>query len=420
MKRISGILVVQIVLFFNVSAQQLYFVSGHPFRNIEDQFPAIIYQYNQDSLISRLYLSNEDLLLEFVKVYNELNLLVALTSEYKTKEDREILSVVYTNKPDSVYNVSIDLSDKMRCHITNLINSSYGLMQCFDCLDKNNKQKPMKERIVKEFCWDLKDLSQHELTPEDYKNTIIVGSPASAIEGWDYLNLYSNPYDGRLFIPVTPDTTKRPVFPYILPDSLQLKKKKLLALLVNNNACAVIVVDRIASSNTELGASILYIYNKINNKWFRFKIKGNNDSMRGYKNWIAGTVVSNNVKLIFNDKGQLKEKINFNRVSPGIEKRRQKGTKYGTFFDMRANFYDYYFPGILYLLDVNTLKYIEWETGQGDSEILLVQQDIVYYRINDEIYKAPIINNEKLGKPILLVKDKEIVPDIHWAFISEE
>jgi len=74
MKRISGILVVQIVLFFSVSAQQLYFVSGHPFRNIEDQFPAIIYQYNQDSLIPRLYLSNEDLLLEFIKVYNELNL----------------------------------------------------------------------------------------------------------------------------------------------------------------------------------------------------------------------------------------------------------------------------------------------------------------------------------------------------------
>jgi len=420
MKRITEILVVQILLCFSVTAQQLYFISGHPFRNIEDQFPAIIYQYSQDTLIPKLYLSNKNLLLEFIKVYNELNLVIALTSEYKTKENREVLSVIYTNKPDSVYKKVIERPINMDCGSTNLINYKNKIFYCFECFDENNYKKPMKERIVKEYCWDLRDLSKHELTPEDYKNTIIIGSPASAIEGWDYLNLLSNPHDGRLFIPVTPDTTKRPVFPYILPDSLQLKENKLLALLVNNNICAVIVVDRIVSSNKELGASILYIYNKIQNKWFRFKVKGDNDSMRGYKNWIAGTVVSNNVKLIFNEKGQLKEKIKFNRISPGKEKRRQEGTNYGTFFDMRADFYDYYFPGILYLLDVNTHKYIEWETGQGDSEILLVQQDIVYYRVNDEIYKAPIINNEKLGKPILLIKDKKIVPDIHWAFISEK
>jgi len=259
MKRITEILVIQIVLCFSVSAQQLYFISGHPFRNIEEQFPAIIYQYNQDSLIPRLYLSNEDLLLEFIKVYNELNLVVALTSEYKTKEHKEILSVVYTNRPDSVYNVRINLPDKMRCHITNLINSSYGFMQCFDCLDKNNRQKPMKERIVKEYCWDLKDLSKHELTPEDYKNTIIIGSPASAIEGWDYLNLLSNPYDGKLFIPVTPDTTKRPVFPYILPDSLLIKEKRLLAVVVNNSKYIAIEAGQKKSTEKTLGSTNLYL-----------------------------------------------------------------------------------------------------------------------------------------------------------------
>ncbi len=61
---------------------------------------------------------------------------------------------------------------------------------------------------------------------------------------------------------------------------------------------------------------------------------------------------------------------------------------------------------------------IKWNTGHGDSEVLLVQDDIVYYRVNDKIFKAPIIKGETLGEAKLLIQD-ERVPDIHWAFISK-
>ena len=70
----------------------------------------------------------------------------------------------------------------------------------------------------------------------------------------------------------------------------------------------------------------------------------------------------------------------------------------------------------MYLDNIHSKEYIEWNTGQGDSEILLVQNRMVYYRINDKIYKASIIGEDKLGKPDLLIQD-ERVPDIHWAFL---
>jgi hypothetical protein len=417
MRKIVIITAIYILNWLNGNTQNIYFISGHPFRNISTQFPSIVYKYQGDTLASKLQISNEDLQLEFVKVYPDQGIVSAMTCEYKTEVNQETLCIIHTNRPDTVYRIKIKFPKNMKCNHTNLIGlNDNEVFECFECFDKNNMQKPMNERTVKEYCLNVYNFSKKELTPDDYRNVIIIGSPASAIEGWDYIQLYSNAKNGKLILPVTPDTLKCPILSYELPDSLQLKKEKLLAMLVNNNNYSVIVVDRKSSSISELGESVLYIYNKINNKWYVFKIKGDNDSMRGFGNWIAGSVVSNNVKLIFNEKGQLKDKIEYNRISPGKEKRRQEGTKYGTYFDMRTGFY--YYPGILYLLNINTQKYIEWNTGQGDSEILLVQDEIVYYRVNDEIYKANIINGEKLGQSELLIKD-ERVPDIHWTFITE-
>jgi hypothetical protein len=87
-------------------------------------------------------------------------------------------------------------------------------------------------------------------------------------------------------------------------------------------------------------------------------------------------------------------------------------------FDNWALNYGLYRPGILYLFNTDTEKYIEWSTGQGDSEILLVQDETVYYRVFDRIYKAPIVDGERLGESELLVEDSQVVPSIHWAFTS--
>jgi hypothetical protein len=420
MKKITLIAIICSVAIYRSIAQDMYFISGHPFPNISTQFSSFVYKYQDDTLAPKFQISKEDILLEYVKVYPDQHVATAITREYKTLERRETLCIIHTNKPDTVYRIKIELPVGMRCTHSNLIGlSDIDVFECFKCSDPQNMQKPMKDRVRKIYGWNVYDFSKQELSTDDYKNVIVSGSPAAALEGWDYIQLYSNSNNGELVLPVTPDTLKRPIFPYSLPDSLLIKKNKLLAIAVDNSRYIAILTGDSGSSSKEIGTSNLLIYNKQKLTWYSFVIKGSNNSFRGFGSWLAGSVVSNDHQLIYNEKGAVKDQIKFNRVSPGKENRRQKGTSTGTPFDFRTDLNNLYYPGILYLLNVPTRKYIEWNTDQGDSEILLVQNEIVYYRVNDQILKVPILNSEKLGKPELLIKDPR-VPDIHWAFISEK
>lgn len=99
-------------------------------------------------------------------------------------------------------------------------------------------------------------------------------------------------------------------------------------------------------------------------------------------------------------------------ISPGAEVRKRKTFVTGGPIDHR--FGRIYQPGILFLLNTETEEYIEWETGQGDSEILLVENDVITYRVYDKIYQRTI-KEKQLGVPNLIVKH-EYVQDIHWAW----
>ncbi|MCC6590396.1 MAG: hypothetical protein IT168_27135 [Bryobacterales bacterium] len=74
------------------------------------------------------------------------------------------------------------------------------------------------------------------------------------------------------------------------------------------------------------------------------------------------------------------------------------------------------YPGKLHIYDVETEKLFPLTTNQADTEVLLVQNGFVYYRVLNELYSAPI-SNEGLGHPSLLATDDAIL-DAHWAFIK--
>jgi hypothetical protein len=72
------------------------------------------------------------------------------------------------------------------------------------------------------------------------------------------------------------------------------------------------------------------------------------------------------------------------------------------------------YPGMLHLYDVETGRKYIISTRQGDSEILLVQDKIVYYRASDRLYSATI-TSDGIG-PARLIATSEVVRDVHWAF----
>jgi hypothetical protein len=74
------------------------------------------------------------------------------------------------------------------------------------------------------------------------------------------------------------------------------------------------------------------------------------------------------------------------------------------------------FPGRLHLYDMEHDRSYTISTEQGDSEVLLVEAGMVYYRVGDSLYKSSI-GETALGSPQLLAKS-EILGDAHWAFIK--
>ena len=75
-----------------------------------------------------------------------------------------------------------------------------------------------------------------------------------------------------------------------------------------------------------------------------------------------------------------------------------------------------YFPGRLHLYDIETGKMLTINTNQGDSEVVLVEGDTVYYRVNDRLYAAPV-SETGIGIPRQIAKD-EIIRDVHYAFMT--
>jgi hypothetical protein len=73
-------------------------------------------------------------------------------------------------------------------------------------------------------------------------------------------------------------------------------------------------------------------------------------------------------------------------------------------------------PGNLYVIDTDTGRQFKIETRQGDSEVLLIEDGVIYYRAASRLYSARI-DAKGIGNPQFLGSD-EMVFDAHWAFIK--
>jgi hypothetical protein len=388
--------------------KEVYFIIGHPFLEIERQFEASIVKFERDTLIDIIELANEKEILYFIKVYDDLNL---ITFFKENKDDLAKKIFIQVNTANSFKRDSIIFTQKSTFIESTRIEENNQAYLCLYLFRRNEEEKQLFQGV------NLNELSTKEFTPQSYNNSVLIGSPGGALQGDDYLNVYYYPEDGKLHIPKTPKAENRPIFPVVIPSGLIPDQKELFSIIINNNKYFVLESVKSEPEKDEIGYTDLIIKDKPQNETYKYRIKGNQAYLRNFGDWLAGEIVSSNIKVVRDGKGKVKERINFERVSPGIEERRKSNTQTGAPFDDRAlRFKKVYYPGILYLYNIASKKYIEWNTGQGDSEILLIQDKTVYYRVNDKIFKVQILSGDKLGKLELLIQD-ERVPDIHWAFL---
>jgi len=74
------------------------------------------------------------------------------------------------------------------------------------------------------------------------------------------------------------------------------------------------------------------------------------------------------------------------------------------------------YPGKLHLYYIDTGRDYTITTNRGDSEVLLVEKGLVYYRASDRLYSVPI--TEKGLGTAHLISTNDVIRDSHWAFIK--
>lgn len=146
------------------------------------------------------------------------------------------------------------------------------------------------------------------------------------------------------------------------------------------------------------------ILNKKSKEWQTVEIPGLLRIFSIYKDWMYGTAKTFEERKWFISKNIIKENY-----------LRRYDTIFGKLPDLQ------YYPGILYLFNITAKKMIKWNTGDRDSEIITINDDVIYYRVFDEIrtVKLDTKRNEiEWSSQKVLVKDKKRVPNIHWMFFA--
>ncbi|MHC1702734.1 MAG: hypothetical protein AB9846_02390 [Tenuifilaceae bacterium] len=385
------------------SQEKLFFLKATPVDDpylYSDEIPAALLMYNKDSmkLMVAVNLATYENRVKDIRYYYESKRIVIL-KETK-KKYVENLYIINSNKFDSLIYQPIICPKPYEYTGFKIFEKINEPFLCLECYNKDSEKSDLLKGI------NLVDYTEKEFFADDYKRIILSGT-AYYIERSDYQNIYTEPTNGNIRIPVVRNINERPIFSLVLPDSLQLGRKEMLNIIINNKNQFVIYHSSTQYTANQIGSTTLIIYDYNKQKWYKQQVKGNYPSINSYGSWLVG--------VVYDYTGMNENTFN---ESPGKDERKMINSKNEFNAGTRFAYFHIYSPGTLYLFNTFTQKYIEWNTGQGDSEILFVEEDKVYYRVNDEIYKVPIIKGEKLGKSILLIKDIQNV-DIHWGFISQ-
>lgn len=189
-------------------------------------------------------------------------------------------------------------------------------------------------------------------------------------------------------------------FGYSLPPEMRSKvRHSEVDMAVNNRELlSLLLIDRTPSLKHQV-----VVLRKRDKTWHRVTIPSERlNWQRGFGSFIAFA--------------EARAKDPQHTESAGRAEWRQTESKMGPSVQARFEKADVIFPGLLYIYNIETEKALTITTNQGDSEVLLIANSIVYYRASDRLYSAPI-TGDGIGEAKLLATD-EAIRDVHWAFIK--
>jgi hypothetical protein len=237
--------------------------------------------------------------------------------------------------------------------------------------------------------------------------------PVSALEGLRVGGaLGGNPeqfdsktVDGKQQLDYTPHSGR---FPSGLPRPPRgMGSKEGTSFLLFAASDAVVVAGPIET------AGYLEVYSRRDKQWRRFPAPFTFEGVRVFGSWIAITSAKPKQGL---PKGPFINSADIERLSssPGSEKRKTEFVYRQTTVDDAFASSGTYYPGDLAVINGLTGQTFHIHTGQGDSEVLLVDQTSIFYRVNDQIFQSEM-KGGAVSEPVKVVEGPEIV-QVHWAF----
>lgn len=374
-------------------AKALHFLSASPEMRFDyDTYLTVFYKYQNNALFAFDTLnSGKTMVVKYVKTYPFLNKMYIQEYDYK---DYDSNMAYFVDLESMKINSGKIPFDEIYTRPKTIKTQYMGIV-----LGKDRSKAEYEYMVLNE----KNKVSQ--FSPQIFQDAIMSGLVGTPIQNGDVFGLVYDTLSSKIKIPKTRKIEDRPLFNYQMKDYVVEPKDRYISVVVKNDKWVVLDIDAKGTENQ----TTYHIQSVEKTNEHILKVDGNQTGVCSFNHWLAGSIAEANPEESF-------------RSSPGKVYRKQYVDTYGPGFDVMARVLALYYPGRLFLYHMPTRNYIEWKTlengeSQGDSEILLVEEEMVYYRINDKIFQAPIINNKELGKSKLLVQD-ERVRDIHWAFFS--
>lgn len=426
-------LTLSIVIFFtiislgqNTSDSRLRLVAGYPNRDFvpeewDEVYNSAILRIQGDSLAEDVVLCDSLHFMYFLRYYYDYNLLTALIAEKENKFKsyaslRCKIVTVNTLNLDSTVNIlpqEIDTyGEKYKLYdLDDLYAINNNGLIVYSIKYTNYELPKGGEKSLALYC--LYSTSEHQLTISSssiYRNVVVNGSNSGPqlSRNVDILALQGDTINNLLRIPSPLEIDS--IYPIILPDNFRVPIYG--GRVIINNPHVIVMYFFEFNDKT-----ITYrIFDKEKQEWSILTmptVERGKLLMNNYGQWLVGC---NRVK---NENGIGKIPLDESRM-PGINLWKKERTKYSpSILYLTESYERFNAQGYLYLYNYKTKAYIEWNTGQADSEILLVKNDVVFYRKYDEIHKVKIIKGKELGQDEVILKNKN-VPSIHWAFLKED
>ena len=221
-----------------------------------------------------------------------------------------------------------------------------------------------------------------------------------------------SPLDGIELFNATDNTTDLGI---PLPsDSAAFANARNISLAVSNED--IVVIDCYQMPSPDVETHSFQVYDRKSMTWHAANLNAG-PSVRGFGPWIASASF---VRKRPNGVAIYQADLKKEPESPGAASRKRilnpgDRERDQVSLDSRFQQVPFQLTGDLQLYNARTRQSLAISTGQGDSEILLVDGDTVYYRVNDTLYRTLIRNGPP--EPVKILTD-ESVQLAHWAFLG--